>query len=277
MAFNNIYKRKEFKETNAILPAICALDINDKLIVKDLLEFKNLLVTGAIGTRRATFIHRLIYTLSLKRKSNKLNLFLMGFVPAEIAFFSNLPQTKFTLQGFQIDGLIDTDNDHLFALKKLVDEVNYRNEMLTKLGCSNINEANKILKKEKQIPYLVCIIDYANYIKKQDVPIVTKEIEYITTHSKNTGICLVVSANKMYGSTYKEDTDYKQSYPIITKKFADYFTSKILFYQEESGNEVFKEYNIEQLEFEEMLIVNPDNKVEKFKTTYIDDRILYKS
>ena len=79
----NIFKSKDFLESDKKLPFVIGKDDNDKLIIEDLCEVNNLLVLGQIGTPRVPFIHSLICGLSLKCSANDVKMLLIDFMRSE--------------------------------------------------------------------------------------------------------------------------------------------------------------------------------------------------
>lgn len=193
-----IFKSKEFMETKAILPVITSQN-EGKIEVLDLRELGNLLVIGEMGSPRCAFVHSLICGLNLKCSPNNVKMLLIDFMGSELSCYYKLPFTKFKLPNFEVDGAITKDYEKcLHAIDRFAKETVYRYHKIKEHGAKDIDEYNKV--SLEKMPYIVCVIEKTNYIKKKDIAIVQDLINQIASFSKETGVYLVYSMERLISS-----------------------------------------------------------------------------
>lgn len=254
-----VFKREEFLKCDKKLPVIVGEDKNSKLIIEDLREINDLLVLGQTGTPRVPFIHNLITSLFLKCKPEDVKILLIDFIAVELGFLSKIPHAKFTLQNFEVDGVIWSYDKCLYALDRLAKETIYRYHKIKEAGAQNIEEYNKLAKEK--MPYIVCVVESAHQVKEEDIYSVQGFIEQITSFAKESGVCLV------YTTRYTSE--------IITKDISQCLTSKIIFKLRDDC--LFKkEYVIENDEYRKHWFIRKNKPDEKLEMPFIsDDEIAY--
>lgn len=253
-----MFKSKEFMETKAILPVITSLN-EDKIEVKDLRELGNLLVIGEMGSPRCAFIHSLICGLNLKCSPDNVKMLLIDFMGSELSCYYKLPFTKFKLPNFEVDGAITKDYEKcLYAIDRFAKETVYRYHKIKEQGAKDIDEYNKA--SQEKMPYIVCVIEKTNYIKEKDVAIVQDLINQIASFSKETGVYLIYSMERLKSNNGNCD--------LINEKMLKNFSSKIIF--RINNSKLLRKYKTQNFNREHLQIIQ-NLSPKKCETPYISD------
>lgn len=238
-----IFKRKEFIESDKKIPVIVGQKDNGELLIEDLLDINNLLSIGQVGTPRVVFTQSLVTGIAFKCSPENVKLLLIQFSGAELSIFDRLPHTKFLLPNFQVDGVVENNKEKcLYALDRLAKEVIVRYHKIKEQGLKTIEEYNQ--KVEEKMPYIVCVVEYPHGLEERDIEVVSDYINQITDFSKETGICFVYTLNRLKGIL--EDN---QEYKLLTETMIKNLSSKIIFNLPE--NEEFSDFKIEGEEYSE--------------------------
>jgi S-DNA-T family DNA segregation ATPase FtsK/SpoIIIE len=132
---------KEVSLEDGFLPIVLGRNKEEGIIIKDLVEIRNILVTGVTGTGKSVFLNSIIYTLTNSKDPEQLKLVLIDPKIAEFNYIWN--DSEYLLRPI-ITKMIDASA----TLKFCMQEMQKRFKEL---------ESNRITLEE--LPFIVIIID----------------------------------------------------------------------------------------------------------------------
>ncbi len=254
----------QFLNNELKLPVIVGKDGYDNLIIENLCNLNNLLVVGQMGTPKVSFIHSLVCGLFLKCSPEEMKMLLLDFGGVELGLYDKILHTKFMLQNLEVDGPITRDYDKcIYALDRLAKESVFRYQKIKESGTQNIEEYNK--QAEEKMPYIVCVVEYSHLLKKKDIQMVESFINQISSFSKEVGICLIYTLNRMMSYD-----DKNQKYEVLTKNMVDSFSSKIVFIIEDTNN-LLKDYPTINFEHREHWFVKQNLTPQKMEMPFFNE------
>lgn len=200
---------KDLQKEKYKLPVILGRDTEGNVLIKDLVDIPNILMSGATGTGKSVFLDSVISTLMTVKTSRELKFILidpkMGY---EMKVYERLPYALFPVI-----------NDPYTAYRTLVwciGEMEMRQREIRYGYSSNIEEYNK---KEGNplMHYLVIIIDeFADLMLSE----YSKEMEIMLSRlalaGKKLGIHLIISTSSPRDS-------------VVTEKLKESFSGRIAF------------------------------------------------
>ncbi len=218
--------QEEFKSKN--LPVVLGRDLEENILIKDLSELKNILISGSTGTGKTIFCESVIYGLLKTKTPKELQLSLIDVKMVEYFQYDGLPHLLHPVTG---DSKIACKE-----LNSLVKEITLRKEEFRKSKSTSIEEHNK---KEgfAKLPYILIIIDeFADLILNE----VKEEFE--------NSIC-DIAKNGSEGGIHAILTTSKPADSVFTEKIRDSFRTRIAFSlgTERDSQRVIEENGAEEL------------------------------
>lgn len=155
ISIRSIMESKEWNATDIGIPVILGEDRSGKPVVVDLSRAPHLLIAGATGSGKSLFIHSLIMSLLFRFTPDELNLLMVDPKTVEFTRYSSLPHL--------ISPIITDVDKTPAALHLLVEEMERRYRLFSKVGSINISEFNSRKKlavtelddEGKEIPYKI--------------------------------------------------------------------------------------------------------------------------
>lgn len=175
------------EKTRTLIPF--GKNITGEVIYADLTKFPHMLVAGTTGSGKSVFIHSLIITLLMRNRPEELKLVLIDPKKVEMARYKDLPHL--------LCPNISEAKEANVAFRKLVDEMEFRYELLAKEGVSDIKDYNEIMKEKglEKLPYIVCIVDEYADLSEQCKEI-REPIHRIAQKARAAGIHLVLATQR---------------------------------------------------------------------------------
>ena len=155
ISIRSIMESKEWNATDIGIPVILGEDRSGKPVVVDLSRAPHLLIAGATGTGTTLCVHSLILSLLSSFTPDELNLLMVDPKTVDFTYYASLPH---------LISPIITDVDKTPAeLRLLVEEMERRYRLFSKVGSINISEFNSRKKlavtelddEGKEIPYKI--------------------------------------------------------------------------------------------------------------------------
>ncbi len=155
ISIRSIMESKEWNATDIGIPVILGEDRSGKPVVVDLSRAPHLLIAGATGTGTTLCVHSLILSLLSSFTPDELNLLMVDPKTDDFTYYASLPH---------LISPIITDVDKTPAeLRLLVEEMERRYRLFSKVGSINISEFNSRKKlavtelddEGKEIPYKI--------------------------------------------------------------------------------------------------------------------------
>lgn len=196
VGLKQILESAEFNNDSLTLPVACGIDTDNKPVVVDLDKEHHLLIGGATGQGKTTFLNTLIVSLLYGKSPEELKFLLIDPKMVEFGIYNRIKeQYLVSIDGVEHDVITDSD-EALRALKALVTEMGRRYQLLQSTGCKNISAYNNKTDIEK-LPYIIGIIDeYADLILTHGKDVETS-LSRLAAVAHVTGIHLVIATQRL--------------------------------------------------------------------------------
>ncbi len=162
-------------------------DINGKLIYVDFQKLTHLLVTGTSGSGKSVFLHSMMISLLMRNTPDELRFIIVDPKIVEFSKYRDLPHL--------LCPIIKEPEQALNILNKLIDEMNYRYNLMEDRDFNDIKDYNKdycIPNKIPTIPNIVVILDeYGDLV--DNCPAVSKAVLTLSGKARACGIHLVIA------------------------------------------------------------------------------------
>ncbi len=165
-------------------------DIEGKVITTLIDELPHVLVAGTTGSGKSVFINTIIATLLMRNTPDELKLMLIDPKKVEFSKYNDLPHL--------LCPVISDAKDGKVALKKMVDEMERRYELLAKVGASKIAEFNEIAEIEHydKMPNIVLIIDEFSDFMSEYGKEIELSVKRLCQKSRACGIYLIICTQR---------------------------------------------------------------------------------
>lgn len=172
---------------------ILGKDLMGKPVYCHLDKMPHLLIAGATGSGKSVCVNGLICTLLLRTTPDEVKLLLIDPKKVEFTQYHNIPHL--------IGPVINDSNDASRALKVIVDYMENRYEVFSKVGVRNISSYNEYIanhpeEKLKSMPRIVVIIDELADLMSTVGKDVEQSIQRITQLARAAGIHLIVATQR---------------------------------------------------------------------------------
>lgn len=151
----NIINSGEFKKRKSNLGIVLGRDVAGYPIVADLAKMPHLMIAGSTGSGKTVCINTLIVGLLFQNTPETLKFIMIDPKRVELTSYNDIPHL--------LTPVITDPDKAINSLKWSIVEMEKRYELLSHLGCRNIesyNEAVKTKFKQREVlPYIIIIID----------------------------------------------------------------------------------------------------------------------
>ena len=151
----NIINSNEFKKRKSNLGIILGRDVSGCPVVADLAKMPHLMIAGSTGSGKTVCINTLIVGLLFQNSPETLKFIMVDPKRVELTPYNDIPHL--------LTPVITDPDKAINSLKWSITEMENRYELLSHLGCRNIesyNEAVKTKFKQREVlPYIVIVID----------------------------------------------------------------------------------------------------------------------
>jgi S-DNA-T family DNA segregation ATPase FtsK/SpoIIIE len=171
---------------SAPLSTILGKDMDGNIVTADLSKMPHLLVAGATGSGKSVFINTLLCSVISRMSPEEVKLVLIDPKRVELSAYAKLPHLAYPL--------VTDPTEAGVALMKVVDEMSYRYELLSRAGVRNIAEYNETA--EEKLPLILVVIDELADLMMVARRDVEKSIVRITQLARAAGIHLVVATQR---------------------------------------------------------------------------------
>ncbi|MCX8094036.1 MAG: DNA translocase FtsK 4TM domain-containing protein [Candidatus Goldbacteria bacterium] len=162
-----VIEDEKFQTSTSLLTIALGKDLGGEPIVADLTLMPHLLIAGATGSGKSVCINDIIMSILFKATPDEVKFLMIDPKRVELTHYRDLPH---------LIAPVVTDPKHAaYVLKKLINEMDYRYEILAEEGAQNITIYNKMVEEynadigkdkdikpeelKKTLPYIVVIID----------------------------------------------------------------------------------------------------------------------
>jgi len=151
----NIVNSEEFKKRKSNLGIILGRDVSGCPVIADLAKMPHLMIAGSTGSGKTVCINTLIVGLLFQNSPETLKFIMVDPKRVELTPYNDIPHL--------LTPVITDPDKAINSLKWSIKEMEDRYDLLSHLGCRNIesyNEAVKTKFKQREVlPYIVIIID----------------------------------------------------------------------------------------------------------------------
>lgn len=171
----------------------------------------NVLVYGAAGMGKTTFITAMMYSMMKYHDAESLSSYILDFSSGSLRSFCNAPQVG--------DVIVAGEEEKIVNLfKMLVDEIEKRKKMFEEYGGDIISYNANCSEKASNI--VIVIHNFANYIEMNGDT--EEDIIYLSREGTKYGIYFVVTAVNVNDVRYRVSQNFNQQYTLQLNDDADY-------------------------------------------------------
>jgi S-DNA-T family DNA segregation ATPase FtsK/SpoIIIE len=155
--FREVLETPEFHDATSKLTVALGKDIAGQTILADLEKMPHLLIAGATGSGKSVCMNALICSLLFKSTPFELKFLMIDPKMVELSTYNGIPHL--------IAPVVTEPKKAATALRWVVNEMDHRYELFSKLGVRDIIRYNLLkakeepLKYEPALPYIVVLID----------------------------------------------------------------------------------------------------------------------
>lgn len=153
VSLREVLQSPEFQQTSAKLALALGRDISGAPIVGDLQRMPHLLVAGATGSGKSVCINGIIASLLMRFKPHEAKLLMIDPKMVELSGYNGIPHL--------LAPVVTDPRKAAFALKKIVQEMENRYQLMAERGARDIERYNQLLREEglEPLPFIVVIVD----------------------------------------------------------------------------------------------------------------------
>ena len=238
-----IFGLKDFDSTNSTLPLVFGKDISGKTVIQDLSKMPHLLIAGTTGSGKSVGLNAMILSILYSLTPDQCKFIMIDPKMLELSVYDEIPHL--------LTPVVTDSKKAIFSLKWLVDEMEKRYKLMSKIGVRNIESYNtkindkklngEVIVEKKQtghdsqtgkpifedirinfdsLPYIVVIIDEIAdlmAVSGKDVEIC---IQRLSQMARAAGIHLIVATQRpstdVITGTIKANFSNRISYQVAT-------------------------------------------------------------
>jgi len=188
LSANELDKKLEKK-----LLTVLGKDIEGDPKLMEIDKMPHLLVAGATGSGKSVCINSILASILMRTKPEEVKLVLIDPKKVELSVYNGVPHL--------LTPVVTDPRKANVVLQKIVAEMEHRYEIFERLGVKNINSYNSYISKKndvqnKQLPYIVIIIDELADLMLVAAKEVEDSIMRITQMARAAGIHLIVATQR---------------------------------------------------------------------------------
>lgn len=204
ISLKEVIEDEKFQSSSSLLTIALGKDLGGEPIVADLTNMPHILIAGATGSGKSVCINDIIMSILFKATPDEVKFLMVDPKRVELTYYRDLPH---------LIAPVVTDPKHAaYVLKKLINEMEYRYEILAEEGAQNITIYNKMIeeynadiKKEKDVkpeelkkmlPYIVVIIDELADLMLLSKGAVEESLRRLAQLARAVGIHLVLATQR---------------------------------------------------------------------------------
>lgn len=156
----------------------------------------HLLIAGATGSGKSVCVNSVITSILMRSKPDEVKLVMVDPKKVELSMYNGTPHL--------LTPVVTDPKKASIVLKKIVEEMEYRYELLSDSGTKNIEGYNRLMDKKnetgegtfKRLPYIVVLIDELADLMLVAAKEVEDSIMRITQMARAAGIHLIVATQR---------------------------------------------------------------------------------
>ena len=238
-----IFGLKDFDSTNSTLPLVFGKDISGKTVIQDLSKMPHLLIAGTTGSGKSVGLNAMILSILYSLTPDQCKFIMIDPKMLELSVYDEIPHL--------LTPVVTDSKKAIFSLKWLVDEMEKRYKLMSKIGVRNIESYNtkindkklngEVIVEKKQtghdsqtgkpifedirinfdsLPYIVVIIDEIADLMAVSGKDVEMCIQRLSQMARAAGIHLIVATQRpstdVITGTIKANFSNRISYQVAT-------------------------------------------------------------
>ena len=136
-----IFGLKDFDATNSTLPLVFGKDISGKPVIQDLSKMPHLLIAGTTGSGKSVGLNAMILSILYSLTPDQCKFIMIDPKMLELSVYDEIPHL--------ITPVVTDPKKAIFSLKWLVDEMEKRYKLMSKIGVRNIESYNTKINDKK--------------------------------------------------------------------------------------------------------------------------------
>ena len=136
-----IFGVKDFDTSNAKLPLVFGKDISGKNVIQDLHKMPHLLIAGTTGSGKSVGLNAMILSILYSLTPDQCKFIMIDPKMLELSVYDEIPHL--------LTPVVTDPKRAIFSLKWLVDEMEKRYKIMSKIGVRNIESYNEKINDKK--------------------------------------------------------------------------------------------------------------------------------
>ena len=238
-----IFSLKDFDTSNAKLPLVFGKDISGKNVIQDLSKMPHLLIAGTTGSGKSVGLNAMILSILYSLRPDQCKFIMIDPKMLELSVYDEIPHL--------LTPVVTDPKKAIFSLKWLVNEMEKRYKIMSKIGVRNIESFNEKINEKKlngeiivektqtgfdsqtgkpifeekrinfdSLPYIVVIIDEIADLMVVSGKDVETCIQRLSQMARAAGIHLIVATQRpstdVITGTIKANFSNRISYQVAT-------------------------------------------------------------
>ncbi len=238
-----IFGLKDFDTSNAKLPLVFGKDISGKNVIQDLSKMPHLLIAGTTGSGKSIGLNAMILSILYSLRPDQCKFIMIDPKMLELSVYDEIPHL--------LTPVVTDPKKAIFSLKWLVNEMEKRYKIMSKIGVRNIESFNEKINEKKlngeiivektqtgfdsqtgkpifeekrinfdRLPYIVVIIDEIADLMVVSGKDVETCIQRLSQMARAAGIHLIVATQRpstdIITGTIKANFSNRISYQVAT-------------------------------------------------------------
>lgn len=188
VSLREIISSDSFKKNHSKLTLALGKDIFGIPVVADLTKMPHLLVAGATGSGKSVSINSMVMSILYKASPKEVKMLMIDPKLLELSAYEGIPHL--------ISPVITNPKEAAEALCKMVFEMENRYRLLAQKSAKNIENYNKLVSEEEQLPDIVIFIDELADLMFASANEVEDAIARLAQMARASGIHLVLATQR---------------------------------------------------------------------------------
>ncbi|HBR21340.1 MAG TPA: cell division protein FtsK [Nitrospiraceae bacterium] len=188
VSLREIISSDSFMKNYSRLTLALGKDIFGNPVVSDLAKMPHLLVAGATGSGKSVSINSMVMSILYKASPKEVKMLMIDPKLLELSAYEGIPHL--------ISPVITNPKEAAEALRKMVFEMENRYRLLAQKSTKNIENYNKAVSEEEQLPYIVIFIDELADLMFASANEVEDAIARLAQMARASGIHLVLATQR---------------------------------------------------------------------------------
>lgn len=188
VSLREIISSDSFKKNHSRLTLALGKDIFGIPVVADLTKMPHLLVAGATGSGKSVSINSMVMSILYKASPKEVKMLMIDPKLLELSAYEGIPHL--------ISPVITNPKEAAEALCKMVFEMENRYRLLAQKSAKNIENYNKLVSEDEQLPDIVIFIDELADLMFASANEVEDAIARLAQMARASGIHLVLATQR---------------------------------------------------------------------------------